>query len=191
MRKKDHIILAKYIIEKTNFRELRMYSGSFQFGSILPDLKLYTYAAGHTYEASLEVIQKKLYDIIDSGFIGAREVRKIGEIIHYVADFFTFPHNTIFSGNMKEHCRYEKEMRVSFKHYIKDSANQDARIRRSASMEGELFETLKIQHSSYLDNRVSIYDDFSYITSMALYITQTIYAMLRFEKESRLVFSEI
>ena len=31
-------------------------------------------------------------------------MRHLGEVIHYLADYFTFPHNTIYPGNLKDHC---------------------------------------------------------------------------------------
>ena len=34
--------------------------------------------------------------------------------MHYTADVFTFPHNRLFSGNVKDHRKYEKELHSCF-----------------------------------------------------------------------------
>ena len=32
-------------------------------------------------------------------------------ITHYVSDYFTFPHNANYPGNLKDHCIYEEELK--------------------------------------------------------------------------------
>ena len=49
-----------------------------------------------------------------------REVkwRRVGEVVHYIADYFTFPHNEIYPGNLKDHCMYEKELKLYLREYL-------------------------------------------------------------------------
>ena len=36
-----------------------------------------------------------------------RRCAGLGVIIHYIADYFTFPHNDHYPGNVKDHCYYD------------------------------------------------------------------------------------
>ncbi len=38
--------------------------------------------------------------------------------LHYLADSFTFAHNRIFAGNLKEHRLYEKMLHTAFTEYL-------------------------------------------------------------------------
>ena len=41
--------------------------------------------------------------------------RRLGEVMHYMADYFTFPHNRNFTGNLYEHNKYEKHLKNHLK----------------------------------------------------------------------------
>ena len=44
--------------------------------------------------------------------------RDLGQIIHYTADYFTFPHNKHYTGNLKDHCVYEKHLLLALREYL-------------------------------------------------------------------------
>ena len=46
--------------------------------------------------------------------------RRLGEIFHYIADYFTFPHNKTFTGSLVEHNSYEKELKNRLKTCIRN-----------------------------------------------------------------------
>ena len=39
--------------------------------------------------------------------------------MHYIADYFTFPHNTIYPGSLKDHCSYEEKLKRDLRSYLK------------------------------------------------------------------------
>ena len=45
--------------------------------------------------------------------------RDLGQISHYLADYFTFPHNTIYPGSLKDHCSYEEKLKRDLRSYLK------------------------------------------------------------------------
>lgn len=47
-----------------------------------------------------------------------------GEITHYVADYFTFPHNKIYPGGFKEHCAYEEHLKHELRAFFKDGGTE-------------------------------------------------------------------
>ena len=46
----------------------------------------------------------------------------LGQIFHYIADYFTFPHNSNYSGSLKDHCIYEKYLKFRLRSYIRERA---------------------------------------------------------------------
>lgn len=45
--------------------------------------------------------------------------RDLGQVSHYLADYFTFPHNKIYPGGFKDHCSYEERLKRDLRSYIK------------------------------------------------------------------------
>ena len=50
---------------------------------------------------------------------GCKYYRDLGQISHYLADYFTFPHNTIYPGSLKDHCSYEEKLKRDLRSYLK------------------------------------------------------------------------
>ena len=57
-----------------------------------------------------------------------RRCAGLGVIIHYIADYFTFPHNDHYPGNVKDHCYYERDLK-----FWNESISSD---RRSSTDQG-------------------------------------------------------
>ena len=111
MRKKSHISLAGYLIGELESEQLDRHKKAFYFGSILPDLTPKMFAVPHEFQTSYRELQEKVLGLIayvQTGEGKERVVwRRLGVVMHYLADYFTFPHNTVFDGNLKDHCLYE------------------------------------------------------------------------------------
>ena len=90
MRKKSHISLAKYIVEDMQF--------------------------GETFDLVTEQIRRLSSREEEQSNLRAY-MRHLGEVIHYVADYFTFPHNSTYDGNLKDHCYYEKALKFRLREY--------------------------------------------------------------------------
>ena len=111
MRKKSHISLAWYLMNSEGMDALKLHKGSFYIGSVLPDCMPSFLVRRHTIEDSFEVLEKEFQKLV-SHFdpkkgINCYFCRHLGMITHYVSDYFTFPHNANYPGNLKDHCIYE------------------------------------------------------------------------------------
>jgi len=106
MDKIGHLVMTKSLSGNIH----RAHKAALLFGSILPDLLVYTYLEGHTWEATFEQITKQMKALEAKGRGGSFSYLKLGWILHYVEDYFTYPHNTIFGGTIPEHYAYEKKM---------------------------------------------------------------------------------
>lgn len=126
MRKKSHILVARYLADQMPAtKSLQSHRKAFCLGSILPDIKPSFLTKKHEYFGTFEEIQGKMKALIDNDPKGSKERvywRRFGEVMHYMADYFTFPHNTNFTGNLYEHNKYEKHLKNHLKRYIESGA---------------------------------------------------------------------
>ena len=107
MRKKSHISLAKYIVEDVRVPELEAHRKAFYLGSILPDCKFSFLTKRHEFGETFDLVTAQIRRLSERE---GREhsnlrayMRHLGEVIHYVADYFTFPHNNTYDGTLRDH----------------------------------------------------------------------------------------
>ena len=115
MRKKSHISLAMYLVREFKMEGLEKHKKAFCFGSILPDLTPKMVTSPHEFESTYDDMQDFVRYIFTEGIDEEWKERvlwrRMGVVLHYIADYFTYPHNTSFEGTLKDHCRYESEMK--------------------------------------------------------------------------------
>lgn len=182
MRKKSHISLAKYIVQDLNTVELSKHKKAFYMGSILPDCKPSFLTTKHEFNGTFD----KITDDIKKLSLNRESVeesfrvffRKLGEIIHYVADYFTLPHNTIFEGNLKDHCIYEKHLKHSLKEYINSKqAVENTITARQFNTADALCDFIKKSHEEYLKMKRGIQEDCRYIVALCHQVATGIMTM--------------
>lgn len=122
MRKKSHISLAKYIVNSLEEQDMMKHKKAFYLGSILPDCKPSFLTERHEMEVTFPKVQEEMRILIEKRIdsqINTRVFyRSLGEIIHYIADYFTFPHNPHYPGSLKDHCAYEEKLKRNLREYI-------------------------------------------------------------------------
>lgn len=155
MRKKAHMSLARYLMNSVEIGELKKHHRSFVIGSILPDCVPSFLTRKHNIEETFEILREELHKITDEYDVekgmGTYYCRHLGIITHYIADYFTFPHNEIFDGNLKEHCSYEKEQKFSIRAYVdSEEARRTRENEDSFDSVSEICEFIKEMHDKYL-----------------------------------------
>ena len=166
MRKKSHISLARYIVANTTDEELKKHKLSFYIGSVLPDcLPSFIYKR-HEITGTFPQVKKRMERLI----IGKKKrtlkrkrryYMNLGEITHYVADYFTYPHNHVYPGTMKDHCRYENRLKHELRHFLKtEEANKltGQKNEQFVSLEA-LVEYIRQKHEEYLHNPLNTRHD--------------------------------
>lgn len=129
MQTRDHKMLAEFLVAEMGSNIPYLYKKVFIFGSMEPDINLFTYLHGltrgkkfhgHHYENIL-LVMRKLFDFLQKEeSFGLRKYYCLGKLTHYVADAFTFPHNKEFCGNLKKHCRYESVLHDQFQNILQN-----------------------------------------------------------------------
>lgn len=159
MNKKGHLLLTERIMGK----EFQPYKRWLLFGSILPDLLYHTYLTGHTWESAFEKIVRKMESFESWGGMSGFSCMYLGYLLHYVEDFFTFPHNSGFRGNLAEHIRYEKR----FAQYLENGNDQSALDTEPGTSAEDLKEQLCRLHEKYEQEQSGFETDERYIRQAA------------------------
>ncbi len=183
MRKKSHISVAKLIVDNMEHSELRRHWKAFYLGSILPDCRPSFVTRKHEYDSTFERMAEEIRclsgkDVSVTAETGAY-FRRLGEVLHYVADYFTFPHNAAFMGSIREHCRYEKRLKNYMKRYIESgrAARQERRMKMFASVEA-LLEFIRSSHREYNRRIHSIEEDARYIVRLCQQVAYGVLCLL-------------
>lgn len=112
MRKKSHILLARYLADQMPANtSLQSHRKAFCLGNILPDIQPSFITKRHEYFGTFDEVQEKIILLVETGAEDLNDRvfwRRIGEVMHYIADYFTFPHNRTFDGTLRQHNSYEK-----------------------------------------------------------------------------------
>lgn len=183
MRKKSHISLAKYIVDSLEEQELMEHKKAFYLGSILPDCKLSFLTVKHEMEGTFPKLQRDLEELVermDNSQINIRVFyRHLGEVIHYIADYFTFPHNAHYTGSLKEHCMYEKQLKYELKEYLdsgeaKKDYECDVAPVQSLSSTKEICEFIKKAHETYVNVKNTIEGDCQFIVNLCHQVVEAV-----------------
>ena len=191
MRKKSHISLAKYIVEDVKVPELEAHRKAFYLGSILPDCKPSFLTQRHEFDRTFDMVKERICDLSkDSDLVhrNARAyMRHLGEVIHYIADYFTFPHNETYDGSLKDHCYYEKDLKFRLREYVRSGKAFQGQ------QEGERLKTpeaivsfIQAMHREYVSRKRNVEEDCRYIVRVCLLVVQAILRLIDVDVQTQL-----
>lgn len=189
MRKKSHISLALQIINGTEGYDRIRHKYVFCIGSILPDCVPSFLTTPHRMSCTYELVQKKIYSFIDKYDVvtgcNYRRTLQLGQIAHYIADYFTFPHNEHYQGSVMDHCHYENALKHELKRYIKsgEALEQEVGLCIMKNRE-ELKNYIERTHAEYTKQHSDIYNDTHYIVRVSLVVVASILEMSRAKQSS-------
>lgn len=176
MRKKSHISLAKYMVDSLGDEELKKHKLSFYIGSILPDIKPSFLYKKHEMTGTFPSIKRHIKRLSEGEKVVEKAGRKyymdLGQISHYLADYFTFPHNKIYPGGLKEHCSYEEKLKKDLRSFIKSGEAKKVTLLSKAGQEQQfhnaeaLCEYIQRAHDDYLARKHGVEDDIRHIVTV-------------------------
>ncbi len=123
MRTKDHLALGHFLLRETESALLNRYSRAFLIGCVEPDYDPANYVCGlvnhkrisrHNAEQSFACVEKLIGGFEQGGLRGALGCFKLGVMLHYVADAFTYPHNKFWEDGLAAHVIYERKLHAMF-----------------------------------------------------------------------------
>ena len=182
MRKKSHISLAWYLMNSEGMDALKLHKGSFYMGSVLPDCMPSFLVRRHTIEDSFEVLEREFQKLV-SHFdpkkgINCYFCRHLGMITHYVSDYFTFPHNANYPGNLKDHCIYEEELKKELRAYV--HSPEAIRKRKQMEMQSpcDILAMIRKMHDKYLQVESVVKRDCQYIIELCHRVVDAVLCFL-------------
>jgi hypothetical protein len=179
MRKKSHIALAGYLVDSMKTEELSNHRKAFYLGSILPDCVPSFLTRRHSIEATFDILKNEIISLMDhydsTRGIDTYFCRHLGIITHYIADYFTYPHNSLFLGNMKEHCIYEKFQMKELKRYVYSRAAVRQRKEfASLTSAQDVISWIESMHKKYLEAVKAVKIDCQYIVELCYSVVDAI-----------------
>ena len=172
MRKKSHISLARYLVQNLDDRNLKKHKLAFYLGSILPDCKPSFVYKKHEITGTFEDVKReirKLSSDYEKKYKRQKSkyYRNLGQVTHYLADYFTFPHNKIYPGNLKDHCVYEEELKRKLRSYLKSpEVKKDKKLVVDLKTPEALIEFIQKSHDDYLRRKNCVEDDIHSIVAL-------------------------
>lgn len=123
MTSKSHYYLGLYLLSAELYRAESMEQTAFLYGCVEPDLNPGTYLKGslheqklrgHNFPNMLPCIHRLFEKLQCTEPSGVLYFYRLGKLTHYLTDAFTYPHNSVFCGSLKDHTRYEAELEPLF-----------------------------------------------------------------------------
>lgn len=181
MRKKSHISLARYLVKRLDDTELKKHRTSFYIGSILPDIKPSFFYKRHEISKTFPLVSRHIARLsqeqTNNQKKGCRYFMDLGQITHYLADYFTFPHNRSYSGGIREHCSYEEKLKKDLRQYIKSGA-ADRQHWNTENFDSAkaLCQFIQNFHKKYIGGKHDVEDDIRHILEINF---RTVQEMMR------------
>ncbi len=137
MFKQSHIAVSDFLARKAQKEESCRHRNSLCYGSVEPDLKPSLRAKNHYFEETWEDTRAlilgldaaKIRDVHDE----RTAARQLGMVLHYLADYFTCPHNPSYALSFSEHCIYEGRQQLMMRAYL-----HSAEARRQLPSQGKI-----------------------------------------------------
>lgn len=183
MRKKSHISLAGQIMQGLELHDVFYHKYMFYAGSILPDCKPSFLTTPHNFQQTFEEVKDMVRKLIicyqPGDILNRRYCIRLGEVIHYIADYFTFPHNSNYDGNLKDHCFYEEKLKQELRRYIRSGEAMEQRKDLTVYENAEdLFAYITAAHEEYMSRKSVVINDCHYIVRVCMEVVASIIAML-------------
>ena len=205
MRKKSHISLAKHIVNISEVPGFDKHKKAFYVGSIMPDCKPSFITKRHEINETFELVEKRIHKLTQ-GYKSPKELstmyfEKLGEVVHYIADYFTFPHNKEYPGTMAEHCVYEGELKHKLRAYIREFDEKKLQDwKRNLQLEDldrfrsvtDICNFLKEEHRHYIRRgHHSVEEDCKYIVGICSKVVLAILHVCRLTMERKKVYARV
>ncbi|MCQ2536321.1 MAG: zinc dependent phospholipase C family protein [Lachnospiraceae bacterium] len=169
MRKKSHIALTTYLLNQLKDSGMQEHKFSFYLGSILPDIKPSFIYKRHEYSGTIEDTKKKVEELLKMNITKKRHGRKyyrgLGEVSHYLADYFTFPHNTNYDEDMTAHIHYENALKHAIREHLKTIRHTPYNKIQLPSQK-EIFDFVEKNHKNFLKKKSNVENDIQHIVEI-------------------------
>ena len=171
MKRESHKLLGMYLLENQQGLSAQRYEKAFLFGCIQPDMNVFTYLKGsmrvqmlrgHNFKNSEICVSRTIQKLQKDGTWTMKDYYRLGKLIHYISDAFTYPHNDFYEESIIEHRVYEGKLNSYFKDNIKCPKKEPLNNTGNSIMDA-----VRLIHKQYTDAMKDVYTDMDFIIHTA------------------------
>ncbi|MDD3513028.1 MAG: zinc dependent phospholipase C family protein [Synergistaceae bacterium] len=189
MKTKSHVLLAGYLLRQIPTVDSVIHQKVFALGCIEPDFNMFSYLKGsakcqklrgHNYNSSTNYIIRVLNRLQGKNSWNLWDCYRLGKLMHYLADAFTYPHNDGFTGTLWEHRIYEARLHAYFAAYLKQRSEENR-----ANCLPTVKEYICEAHKQYMKTSGDVKNDAAYIKQATSRVMRALVqglAPVRYEK---------
>ncbi len=171
--------------------ELEAHRKAFYLGSILPDCKPSFLTQRHEFDRTFDMVKERICDLSKDRELVHRNarayMRHLGEVIHYIADYFTFPHNETYDGSLKDHCYYEKDLKFRLREYVRSGRIFQEQTESDRLKTPEAIASfIQAMHREYVSRKRNVEEDCRYIVRVCLQVVQAILHLIGVDVQPQL-----
>lgn len=175
MRRNSHVQLGNFLARSCMDGVPKSCVYAFRFGCIEPDMNPATYLKGSCHIQRLrghnfnncEKYMRRVSDRLEKrGVNGVFSFYRLGRLVHYITDGFTFAHNANFPGSLREHSAYEHGLHEFFPEYLSRCGESMLSLRE----QGSAFAVIEREHRKYMHQPSTMLRDsrFAILTALSV-----------------------
>ena len=167
MKQESHKLLGYYLMNRAGEGYAPRHRAAFLLGCVEPDRNPLTYIKG-SYRAQWMrghnfLNAQRLMARLCRGLEGRESWRmldyyRLGKLIHYTADAFTFAHNAMFQEDIRQHLVYEGHLQKHFKQLL-----EEERALPCLPFEMAAYDLIRRHHQDYETAQRTVETDAEYI----------------------------
>ncbi len=162
MKHECHALLGRFLVRNYLEESTRLQTRAFLIGCVQPDKNPATYLKGsirsqwlrgHNWDNANRYIQRIAKRLEKKDRLRLPDYYRLGKLIHYVTDAFTYAHNADFPRDLKLHRSYEWKLLDCFRDYLRE-------LPALPCFQGQtVMETIHENHRHYLTAGGDIHTD--------------------------------
>lgn len=181
MRKKSHWRLADYLIRENERPAIEL---MFKIGSVAPDFMIRSMVQGHSYDTTTQRVERRIAKLEESGRWNLVSAYRLGYVTHYLADYFTAPHNAPEAFGFRAHCVFEKEQLRLLRYQL----NTHWEDFKQYEVQGDVMEYLRAVHEEYLEHSPEVETDCDYIVNVTEQVSYQMFSLFN-ERQQKVRYS--
>lgn len=169
MKAQSHRILGRYLVEQYMSDLPRRYIRAFLIGCVEPDRNPATYfkgsircqwMRGHNWGNAQRYMNRVSTRLEHKDQLRLLDYYRLGKLIHYATDAFTYAHNEAFHKNLRQHCSYENHLQDFFCRYLAEPHGM------KLVQYDSVMDAIQAYHYDYVRHPNGVYTDSRYTVAV-------------------------
>jgi len=178
MKSNSHRTLGRYLIDTYMQEYPDFCRKAFTIGCIQPDKNPTTYLKGsfrwqwfrgHNWDNAKRYIRKSGDRLQNRRELRLLDYYRLGKLIHYTADAFTYAHNKHYTDNLSAHRDYERNLNSRLEDYLEQFSTDLGII---FDPNGSVSDFISKNHKRYMGHLPCIENDMEYCVRMCAQVLQ-------------------